>query len=1214
MFRKLLLISSLLLTSTVFVFGQSGTLKGKMTDKEKKDPIPFATIVISAGGKQIGGANSDFDGNYTIKPIPPGKYDVKVTSVGFKPMMFTGVVINSDKISFLDVPMESSSTDLKTIEVVEYKVPLISKDGTMSGGTATSEEIAKMPGRSATSVAVTVGGVFSKDGEVGSIRGQRSEGTVTYIDGVRVRGSSSVPQSAIEQVSVITGGTPAQYGDATGGVINITTKGPSRIFGAGIELLSSQIFDAYDYNLIGFNLQGPLIMGRDSNKTSSLLGFFLSGELSYEKDPSPYRIGVYKCNDETLAKLEKEPIRPTGLATGGVYKNSEFVTKDMLTHLNAKQNVAAKGINLSGKIDVRTSTNTNLTFGGSMDWNNYNAFIYSYSLFNTKNNPEVTNNTWRVFGRFTQRYPTDKDSKSIVKNIYYSIQADYSKYHSTTQDPDHKDNLFNYGYLGKYTSHKAKYYEFGTDTNFHLSGFLQKNNYDTLVTFERSEINPELANYTSQFFEMYPETQYHNNLSNIQLNGNGNGLLNGDVPESVYGLWANTGTVYNSYAKTDAAQMGININASADIKNHAIQFGLMYEQRSDRYVGYSPVGLWTLARQLTNKHIEQLDFNNGHPVYDANNIYQDTINYDRIYDATSQSYFDYSLRQKLGKPVDGLEWIDVDSYDPTTFSINMFSPDELLNSGNSYIGTYGYDYYGNKLTKKPSFDDFFTQKDANGNYTRAIGAFEPIYIAGYISDKFYFNDLIFNVGVRVDRFDANQKVLKDPFLLFQAKTLGEVSDINGTPVNHPTNMGSDYVVYVNDVNNPSSVVGYRNGDTWYNAEGTEIADPTVLETPSGIAPYLVDPADKIVSSKAFVDYKPQTSVMPRISFSFPISDEALFFAHYDILTQRPTSGGRLDPTNYYFIQTQNNQINNPNLKAEKTTDYELGFQQKLSNASSLKFSAYYKEMKNQIQAFRFIDAYPRTYTSWNNIDFGTVKGMTISYDLRRTGNVWMKASYTLQFADGTGSDATSGLNMINSGQPNLRTTNPFSYDQRHAFVGVLDYRFADGKAYNGPKWTKKIKGSDKVKTIALLQNTGVNFTFNAGSGTPFSRQTNIVAEALGGGNTTLAGTINGSRLPWQFKVDARIDRDIYFNWGKREMYVNVYLQVLNVLNSKNIMGVYQATGNPDDDGYLAAAEFQNQISAQTNEQAFRDQYAVAVNRPWNYSLPRRVRLGVSISL
>jgi len=232
MFRKLLSALGLtLFVSIVSLAQSSGTLKGKLVDKETKEPIPFANIIAESGGRQMGGSTTDFDGNYTIKPIPPGTYDVKATYVGYKPIMVQGVVVKDGIITFLDIDMESTAVTLTTFEVVDYKIPLIEKDGGSSGGTVTSEEIEKMAGRNATSVAVTVGGVFSSDGEMGSIRGGRTDGTVMYIDGVRVRGSSSLPKSALEQVTVITGGLPANYGDATGGVVNVTTKGASRTFG-----------------------------------------------------------------------------------------------------------------------------------------------------------------------------------------------------------------------------------------------------------------------------------------------------------------------------------------------------------------------------------------------------------------------------------------------------------------------------------------------------------------------------------------------------------------------------------------------------------------------------------------------------------------------------------------------------------------------------------------------------------------------------------------------------------------------------------------------------------------------------------------------------------------------------------------------------------------------------------------------------------------------
>ncbi|MBU0487301.1 MAG: carboxypeptidase-like regulatory domain-containing protein [Bacteroidetes bacterium] len=1243
MLRKLLFTVAVVLAANMLAIGQSGTLKGKILDKETKEPIPFANVVIESGGRQLSGATSDFDGYYTIKPIPPGKYDVKATFVGYKPVQISNVVISSDKITFLDINLESTMINIETFEVVDYKVPLISKDETSSGGTVTAEEIAKMPGRTASSVVTTVGGVFSKDGEQGSIRGARSEGTITYIDGVRVRGSSSIPASAIEQVSVITGGTPAQYGDATGGVVNITTKGPSREWGGGMELLTSAPFDKYGYNLLGFAVQGPLISVKDKKDTTrrnSLLGFFLAGEIKSVKDDRPSPISLWRATPETQTALEANPLRPSGLQGGsfGVFYNSEFVTKADLEKINVRDNVREKSINLTAKIDVKTTDNTNLTFGGSLDYQNYNNYIWTYQLYNSAMNPKTIYSTWRVFGRFTQKFDnassdSKDEKKSLIQNVYYSIQADYSKYNIKFMDAELGDDLFKYGHVGKFTTHKDRFFEKrdfegmvvnGNDTTYeHFRDvYLQTNFYDTLVSFEAGPYNPLIANYTQQLYDEFPESSYlFDNITNLQF---AKGMLNGDQPDAVYGLWANPGTrhstyydIYaNDYQLQDNVQMSFNATASADVKNHAISIGFLYEQRSDRFFGSSPILLWTLMRQYANAHIEQLDFTDWTAINDANGVFQDTITVERLYDGESQYFFDYNLRQALGLDVAGTDWVDVDSYDPSIFTLDMFNADELLNSGNQLVTYYGYDHTGKKLDHKPSFDEFFTEKDDFGNFKREIGAFEPIYLAGYITDKFAFNDLIFNIGVRIDRFDANQKVLKDQFSLFETKKAGEVSNLGI----HPENIGDDYVVYVNDLNNPSAVVGYRDGATWYNAEGVEIQDPSILNTANGIAPYLLDPSDDVLGADAFTDYDPQTTIMPRIAFSFPISDEALFFAHYDVLAKRPTSGALLDPTDYFFIQQRGNAVlSNPNLKPEKTIDYELGFQQKLSNSSSLKMSAFYKEMRSMVQLLRINGAYPVGYNSWGNIDFGTVKGLTLTYDLRRTGNVWLKASYTLQFANGTGSTATSAAALISSGQPNLRTTTPLEYDRRHSIQAVVDYRYGEGKEYNGPKISKQIKGTDKVKTILLFENTGTNFTFIGGSGVPYSQQSNIVA-VTGGRSPILKGMINGARLPWQFRVDARVDKDIYLKLGKagegkkqKDAYLNVYVQILNVLNAKNINEVYRATGNADDDGYLAAAEYQTAISAQTSEQAYRDQYLVRMQYPYNFSMPRLVRLGVSFN-
>ena len=107
-----------------------------------------------------------------------------------------------------------------------------------------------------------------------------------------------------------------------------------------------------------------------------------------------------------------------------------------------------------------------------------------------------------------------------------------------------------------------------------------------------------------------------------------------------------------------------------------------------------------------------------------------------------------------------------------------------------------------------------------------------------------------------------------------------------------------------------------------------------------------------------------------------------------------------------------------------------------------------------ITKINVISAYPQQYYTFGNLDFGTVKGMSISYDLRRTNNVQLTANYTLQFADGTGSETDGSINLVETGQPNLRTTIPLDFDQRHALSASVDYRYGSGKDYNGPSMVR----------------------------------------------------------------------------------------------------------------------------------------------------------------
>lgn len=1215
-------------------------LKGKVTDKETGETLPFVNVVVFLNGNLVTGATTDLDGEFTIKPIDPGTYDVQFSYIGYTTQNVKGVLVKSNIINYVNAIL-TTSVELDVVEIVDFTVPLIDKDGGASGGTVTRDEIEKMPGRSALGFASTVAGVGTTGTGGGiSIRGARTDATWVYIDGIKVRGSAALPKSAIEEVSVITGGIPASIGDATGGVINISTRNSSSMFTGGLEVITSGFgeigLDHYGYNLLEGSLSGPLLHKKDSTGTKirPILGFFLSANITSIEDPNPAYGGNYKMKFLSQQSILNDPLRQnvdeSGVANGALF-NADFLNEDDFEKVNTNMNIANRSANIVAKIDVNTSENMTLTFGGTGAFSKYHAASYGNRVMNWENNAEITELDWRTYVKFSQNFKNDdKDDKATLKNVYYSVMVDYSRTYDRNQDDTHQEELFKYGHVGYFDIFRLPTYtanDFGTY-------YVQEGTQDVNVSFTPSPYNSDLAAITNQYFGLFDlsdeviESLNGQDLlltddpifnpitgtltdeialisddpySNYEQIQGGNGLINGATPPATYGLWSYIGTPNNNYSIGSTGQFRVTAAGSADIKDHAIQIGFEYEQRRDAFYGVSPVGLWGLGRLLLNSHTRELDksdstkFNVGSTYY---------VNYDQLV-GDGQFEFDYNLRSALGLDPYGNDFVNIDAIDPSQLSIDMFGAEDLLNGGNNYVIYYGYDHKGNKLKGKPSIDDFFTEQYTLGNktyFTRPMGAFEPIYTSGYIMDKFAFDDLIFNVGVRIDRYDANQPVPKDPYVINEAYTAGE-TNFEAFNAVRPSNIGDDFVVYVNDLKQPTGVVGYRDNETWYNAAGQEISDPDLIAVGGRTNPYLKTNPDDPLTANAFRDYKPSVIVMPRIAFSFPISDEALFFAHYDILTQRPNSSNRFNPIDYLYMEGRNVLINNPDLKPEKTVDYALGFQQILSRTSSIKVEAFYREMRDMIQVRSFNGAYPSTYRAFGNLDFGTVKGLTLTYDLRKTGNIWIKTSYTLQFADGTGSTTQTALALINAGLPNLRTISPLNYDQRHRIVTTLDYRYGEGKDYNGPLLFGK----------PFLKNTGANFIANLGSGTPYTAST-IATPVDGSISPSTEGSINGSRLPWQFTIDLNLDRNFNLKFGEgddaKTANLNVYLWVSNLLNTRNVFGVYRFTGVPDDDGYLAAAQYQPQINTQTDPSAYRNYYSMFVDNPYNLGAPRTIRLGV----
>jgi hypothetical protein len=81
-------------------------------------PLGAGRGIVEKSGQQAGGTTSDFDGNYTIKPIQPGSYVLKASFVGYKPVLITGLAMIADRITFLNIEMEATMVEIETFEVV----------------------------------------------------------------------------------------------------------------------------------------------------------------------------------------------------------------------------------------------------------------------------------------------------------------------------------------------------------------------------------------------------------------------------------------------------------------------------------------------------------------------------------------------------------------------------------------------------------------------------------------------------------------------------------------------------------------------------------------------------------------------------------------------------------------------------------------------------------------------------------------------------------------------------------------------------------------------------------------------------------------------------------------------------------------------------------------------------------------------------------------
>ncbi len=370
-----------LLTFIGLLFGSAllaqTALQGKVTDS-KKEGLISANIKLLKGGALKAGVVTDFDGNYSIS-LDPGTYDLEVSYTGYKTVLLKNVRLQPSITTFQDIVMDDEGITLEGVIIRDYKAPLFQKDNTSGGKTITSEEIAKMPTRNINAIAAASAGVSVIDGGDANIKGSRANATQYFLDGVRVFGTLP-PVQEIDQLQVVTGGVEAQYGDLTGGLISVTSKGPSKRFAGGLEFETSKGLDPYGFLLVNGNVSGPIIK-KDGN---TVLGFRLSGQYQGQDDDNPRATGVWVAKQEAIDRIEKNPVRRVN---GSPLSSAEFLRTSDFTLEKMRPNEAARRLDLTGKLDARISKDIDLTVSGTY-FNNRDQFTPGgWQELNTAYNP-----------------------------------------------------------------------------------------------------------------------------------------------------------------------------------------------------------------------------------------------------------------------------------------------------------------------------------------------------------------------------------------------------------------------------------------------------------------------------------------------------------------------------------------------------------------------------------------------------------------------------------------------------------------------------------------------------------------------------------------------------------------------------------------------------------------------------------------------------------
>ncbi len=273
--------------------GTTGKLAGTIKDAQTGEPLIGANVMID--GTTFGAA-TNVNGEFVILNIPPGRYNVRISYIGYETILMTNVVIVVDQTTLMPIQLKSQTIQVGEV-VVTARTPLIQKDVTSSISVITREEIESLPVQTFTELLSLQAGVVGSGSNL-HIRGGRSNEVAYMIDGVLVVDpllgglATQVNNDAIQEMSLLSGTFNAEYGNALSGVVNIVTRDGADKMAGKFEIRSSEFgvkryADLHETRING-SLSGPLF--------TNDLKYFISAEQDKRGSYLPFGYN----NDRTI--------------------------------------------------------------------------------------------------------------------------------------------------------------------------------------------------------------------------------------------------------------------------------------------------------------------------------------------------------------------------------------------------------------------------------------------------------------------------------------------------------------------------------------------------------------------------------------------------------------------------------------------------------------------------------------------------------------------------------------------------------------------------------------------------------------------------------------------------------------------------------------------------------------------------------------------------